>query len=77
MNNNEKPNYLTTFKIQIIKHIRDTYLLKDTSALSKDEIKEAIQQLCNRAVPIAPASFDWLRTMLRYVRDKDQWLVAL
>lgn len=75
MNSNEKPNYLTTFKIQIIKHIRDTYVLKDTSALSKDEIKEAVQQLCNRAVPLAPASFDWLRTLLRYVRDKDQWLV--
>lgn len=75
MNDNEKANYLTTFKIQIIRHIRETYTFSDTSYLSPMEIKEAIKQLCNRAVPIAPKTFDWLRSMLRFVRDKDQWLV--
>ena len=68
-------NYLTTFKIMIIKHVRDVYHFSDTSALTKHEIRDTIKELCNKAVPLPPETFDWLHTILRYVRDRDQWLV--
>ena len=68
-------NYLTTFKIQIIKHVRSVYTFRDTRSLSPSEIKVWVQKLLNQAIPIPEETYEWLGTMFRYVRDKDQWLV--
>ena len=68
-------NYLTTFKIQIIKHIRSVYKFRDTRALSGPEVKALVNKLLDQAIPIPPETYEWLGTMFRYVRDKDQWLV--
>lgn len=68
-------NYLTTFKIQIIKHIRSVYKFRDTRALSGPEVKALVNKLLDQAIPIPPETYSWLGTMFRYVRDKDQWLV--
>ena len=75
LNSEEKPNYLTSFKMEILKHIRNNIKFSDTSGLSDDEIEICANSLLKRAIPIAPATFDWLRTILRYVKDKEQWLV--
>lgn len=75
LNNEERPNYLTSFRIEITKHIRSTLKFQDTSGLTDAEIKLCVEELLARAVPIAPETFNWLRTILRYVQDRGQWLV--
>ena len=67
-------NYLTTFKLQIIKHVRATYKFTDTRGMSPAEVKGFVQKLLNQAIPIPPETYEWLGSMFRYVRDKDQWL---
>lgn len=68
-------NYLTTFKVQIIKHIRSAYDFRDTSSLSAPEVKSFVGKMLNQSIPIPAETYEWLGTMFRYVRDKDQWLV--
>lgn len=68
-------NYLTTFKLQIIKHVRATYKFNDTRGLTSPEIKALVNKLLSQAIPIPEETYEWLGTMFRYVRDKDQWLV--
>ena len=67
-------NYLTTFKVQIIKHVRSTYKFTDTRSLTGPEVKAIVNKLLNQAIPIPPETYEWLGSMFRYVRDKDQWL---
>lgn len=68
-------NYLTTFKLQIIKHVRNVYTFRDTRSLTSAEIRSLVSRMLNQAIPIPPETYEWLGTMFRYVRDKDQWLV--
>lgn len=68
-------NYLTTFKIQITKHVRKTQKFIDTSGLSDAEIKEFAKKLLDQMIPLPEETYEWLRTMFRYVRDKGEWLV--
>ena len=68
-------NYLTTFKVQIIKHVRKVYTFRDTRALTAPEVKVLTNKLLNQAIPIPEETYEWLGSMFRYVRDKDQWLV--
>lgn len=68
-------NYLTTFKIHIVKHVRKTYTFMDTSGLSEAEIKQFAGRLLEQMIPLPEETYEWLRTMFRYVRDKDAWLV--
>ena len=67
-------NYLTTFKVQIIKHVRSVYTFTDTRALTGAEVKAIVGKLLNQAIPIPAETYEWLGSMFRYVRDKDQWL---
>ena len=68
-------NFLTTFKVQIIKHVRKTYTFKDTRGLTGPEIKSFVSKLLEQAIPVPSETYEWLGSMFRYVRDKDQWLV--
>ena len=68
-------NFLTTFKVQIIKHVRKTYTFKDTRGLTGPEIKSFVAKLLEQAIPMPAETYEWLGSMFRYVRDKDQWLV--
>lgn len=68
-------NYLTTFKLQIIKHVKATYSFQDTRAMTPAEIKAIVNKLLNQAIPIPEETYEWLGSLFRYVRDKDQWLV--
>lgn len=68
-------NYLTTYKLQIIKHVRDTYKFMDTTGLSDKEVDHYIAKLLELAIPLPQATYEWLGSMFRYVRDKDLWLV--
>lgn len=68
-------NYLTTYKVQLVKHVRSVYNFQDTRALSAAERKTLVNKLLDQAIPIPPETYDWLGTMFRYVRDKNQWLV--
>lgn len=68
-------NYLTTFKIQIIKHVKKVYQFKDTSGLTQPEIKELAGRLLDQMIPIPEETYEWLRTMFRFVRDRGEWLV--
>lgn len=67
-------NYLTTFKVQIIKHVRSVYKFTDTRSLTPAEVKELSRKLLNQSIPIPGETYEWLGSMFRYVRDKDQWL---
>ena len=68
-------NYLTTFKIQITKHIRKVFNFVDTTGLTNAEIKAFTEQLLDTMIPLPEETYEWLSTMFRYVRDKDAWLV--
>ena len=68
-------NYLTSFKIEIFKHIKETYAFRDTRSYSEANIKALAKNLLNRGVCIDTPSVDWLSTLVRFVEDKKQWLV--
>ena len=68
-------NYLTTFKLQIIKHVRNVYRFQDNRTLTHAEVNTLVNRLLSQAIPIPEETYEWLGTMFRYVRDKDQWLV--
>lgn len=69
-------NYLTSFKLHLLKHIRETYTFNDTSRLQEAEVKAYVYQLTNdSAIPIPQETFAWLAQYFQYVKDKDQLLV--
>ena len=68
-------NYLTTFKVQIIKHVRKVYKFQDNRTLTHAEVGTLVNRLLSQAIPIPEETYEWLGSMFRYVRDKDQWLV--
>ena len=70
-------NYLTTYKVQLVKHVRSVYNFQDTRALSAAERKTLVNKLLDQAIPIPPETYDWLGTMFRYVRDKTNgWYIT-
>lgn len=68
-------NYLTTYKIQIIKHVRQVFKFSDTTGLAPAEIKAFATQLLDQSIPMPAETYEWLGSVLRYVKDKGQWLV--
>lgn len=68
-------NYLTSFKAQIRKHVRDVYQFSDTRSLTPQEVKAFVSEMLSSAVPIPQETVDWLRHMFAYVQDRDEMLV--
>lgn len=69
-------NYLTSYTHYLRRHITKTFKFNDTSGLTNEEIKSYIRALTTQsAVPIANATFEWLATIFRYVRDRDRMYV--
>lgn len=68
-------NYLTSFKIPIIKHVRKVFSFHDTRYMQESELRTFVNRFLEQSVPIPAETFEWLRTMFRYVRDREQWLV--
>ena len=67
--------YLSSFKREIYNHINECYAFRDTRSYSKLNIREAADKLLDRGVPINTATVAWLSTLVRYVEDKEEWLV--
>ena len=69
-------NYLTAYRLHLLKHVRGAFELNDTSAMGEAEIKAFVKQLTGEsAIPIPSESFEWLSNYFRYVEDKDQMFV--
>lgn len=69
-------NYLTSYKLHLLKHIRLVYTFSDTSTLSEAEIKVYVNRLTNEsAIPIPSETYAWLSDYFKYIMDKDNMLV--
>lgn len=68
-------NYLTTYKIQIIKHVRSVFKFTDTTGLTKAEVESIAEKILEQTIPIPSETYEWLGTFIRYVQDKGEWLV--
>lgn len=69
-------NYLTSYKLYLERHVRQTYTFTDTSGLSAEAVKTAVFNLTTgSSVPIPSASYEWFSTLFRYVRDKERMYV--
>jgi hypothetical protein len=68
-------NYLTSFRLHLLKHIRTVFSFSDTRGMTEAEKKEHVAKLLNSAVPIPEETFTWLAQYFRYVEDRDQMLV--
>jgi len=69
-------NYLTSYKLHLMKHVKDIYQFGDTSGLNEQEIKGAVKKLLDSsAVPIPSETFSWLSNYFKYIVDKEQMLV--
>jgi len=69
-------NYLTSYKLHLLKHIRSVFTFNDTSALTEAETKAYVHRLtAESAIPIPEETYQWLSNFFRYVKDKDQLLV--
>lgn len=69
-------NYLTSYKLHLLRHVRSVFTFNDTSGLTEAEIKSYVARLSSEsAVPIPNETFEWLADYFQYVRDKDNLLV--
>lgn len=68
-------NYLTSYQLHLIKHVRTYFVFTDTRGLTEPEIKHAVTQLLNSAVPIPQETYEWLSKYFKFVVDKDNMLV--
>lgn len=69
-------NYLTSFKAHLMKHLKTVFTFNNTGALKADEVKKYVEELTGgSAIPIPTATYEWLSTIIQYVRDKDKVLV--
>lgn len=69
-------NFLTAYKLHLIKHVRGVFTFQDTTGLTEAEIKAFVQRLTHEsAIPIPTETFEWLSGYFQYVRDKDRLLV--
>ena len=65
-------NYLTSYKLHLLKHVKGVFSFNDTSALNEAEIKAFVQRLTHEsAIPIPSETFEWLSHYFKYVEDKD------
>lgn len=67
-------NYLTNFFVYIKKHVDDTYTFTNTVSLSPSTVKDKVNEMLEKNIPIPQKSFDWFRTIVKYVCDKGIWL---
>jgi hypothetical protein len=69
-------NYLTSYKVHLLRHVRGVFTFSDTTGLTEAEIKAYVKRLTSEsAVPIPSETFEWLGVYFRYIRDKDHLLV--
>lgn len=70
-------NYLTSLKMHIRRHVRDTFgtAFQDCSASTEPEINAQVQRLETGALPLPAETIDWLGNYFQYVREKDELLV--
>lgn len=69
-------NYLTSYKLHLLKHVKGVFTFSDTSALNEAEIKSHVSRLANEsAVPIPNETYEWLASFFKYVEDKDRMYV--
>lgn len=69
-------NYLTSYKLHLLKHVRGVFTFNDTSALTEAEIKAYVHQLTHEsAIPIPTETFEWFAQYFKYVREKGQMFV--
>ena len=69
-------NFLTSYKLHLLKHIRGVFPFKDTSGLNEAEIKAYVSRLVNEsAIPIPSETYEWLANYFKYVRDRDEMMV--
>jgi len=67
--------YLSSFKREIYKHIDEAYEFRDTRSYSRLNLKEGAERLLDRGVPLNTATVGWLNSLVKYIEDKDEWLV--
>jgi len=68
-------NYLTSYKLHLLRHVKSVFTFGDTSAFNEAEIKVHVNRLTNEsAVPIPSETFEWLAQYFKYIEDKDNLL---
>lgn len=69
-------NYLTSYKLHLLKHISATFKFNDSSGMTEAEIKSYVTRLASEsAIPIPSESFEWIASYFKYVTDRDSLLV--
>lgn len=69
-------NFLTSYRLHLLKHVKGVFTFSDTSPLNEAEIKAYVHRLTNEsAIPIPSETFEWLSKYFKYVEDKDVMLV--
>lgn len=68
-------NYLTTLKMHIRKHVRDTFVFTDTAGMTEEEIKGQVMRLLGGALPIPTETIEWIGHYVRYISERDELLV--
>lgn len=69
-------NYLTSYRLHLLRHVRGVFTLTDTSGLTEAEVKAFVKKLTtDSGIPIPSETFEWLSQYFRYVQDKDQMFV--
>lgn len=69
-------NYLTSYKIHLLKHVRSVFQFSDTSGMTDAEIKAYVQRLTSEsAIPIPSETYEWLSRYFKHIVDKDNMLV--
>jgi P4 family phage/plasmid primase-like protien len=69
-------NYLTSYKLHLLKHIKGVFTFSDTSKLNEAEVKSYVSRLTHEsAIPIPNETFEWLANYFKYIEDKDNLFV--
>jgi hypothetical protein len=69
-------NYLTSYKVHLLKHVRGVFAFHDTTAMTEAEVKACVHRMTQEsAVPIPSETYEWLSNYFRYVQDKGDMLV--
>lgn len=68
-------NYLTSYKLIILKHVNDNYQFENNLGMADDEAKRLAGGMTSNAVPLLPATFEWIASMFNFVNDKELVLV--
>jgi P4 family phage/plasmid primase-like protien len=55
--------------------VKKVYNFTDTTGLTREEIRALAEKLLEQTIPLPEETYEWLGSMLRYVRDKGEWLV--